>query len=67
MTRLALDGTAEPVSRNQIIRREQTQEIIYSPCSADHEQGGQPYPFDPHSAINDDHTGCGVPFEKKAL
>ena len=26
------------------------------PCSADHEQDWQPYPVDPYSAINNDHT-----------
>ena len=28
----------------------------YFPYSADHEQDWQPYPFDPYSAICDDHT-----------
>ena len=35
------DGTAEPVSRDQILR---------------HAQDWQPYPVDPYSAICDDHT-----------
>ena len=45
------DGTAEPVSRDQILRRERGQGNMKFPCSADHEQDWQPYPFDPHSAI----------------
>ena len=44
------DGTAEPISRDQILRREQRgQEDIHFPCSADHEQDWQPYPVDPYS------------------
>ena len=38
MSRLMWDGTAEPVSRDQIIRRERGQGNIHCPCSADHEQ-----------------------------
>ena len=39
MSRLTRDGTAEPVSRDQILRREQRgQGNIHFPCSADHEQ-----------------------------
>ena len=34
MSRLTRDGTAEPVSRDQILRRERGQGIIYFPCSA---------------------------------
>ena len=56
MSRLARDGTAEPVSRDQILRRERGQGIINFPCSADHEQDWQPHPVDPYSAIWDDHT-----------
>ena len=38
MSRLTRDGTAEPVSRDQILRRERGQRIIHFPCSAaDHE------------------------------
>ena len=36
--RLTRDGTAEPVSRNQILRRERGQGNIHFPCSADHKQ-----------------------------
>ena len=43
------DGTADPVSRDQIRRRERGQGVHFS-CSADHEQDSQPYPFDPYSA-----------------
>ena len=48
MTRLTRDGTAEPVLRDQILRRKRRQEHINSPCSADQEQDWQPYPVDPY-------------------
>ena len=51
MRRLTRDGTAEPVSRDQILRRKRGQGDIYFLCSADHEQDWQPYPVDPYSAI----------------
>ena len=38
MSRLTRDATAEPVSRDQILRRERGQENNNFPCSADHEQ-----------------------------
>ena len=38
-----LDGTVEPISRDQILRREHGQRNINFPCSADHEQDWQPY------------------------
>ena len=56
MSRLTRDGTAEPVSRDQILRRVRGQENIHFPCSAGHEQDWQPYLVDPWSAICDDHT-----------
>ena len=61
MSRLTRDGTAEPTSRDQILRHARGQENIifpeyYFPCSADHEQDWQPYPVDPYSAICDGHT-----------
>ena len=56
MSRLTRDGTAEPVSRDQILRHARGQGNIRFPCSADHEQDWQPYPVDPYSAICDDHT-----------
>ena len=51
MGRLARDGTAEPVSRDQTLRRERGQGYINFPCSADHEQDWQPYPVDPSLAV----------------
>ena len=56
MSRLTRDGTAEPVSRDQILRHARGQGNLHFPCSADHEQDWQPYPVDPYSAICDDHT-----------
>ena len=56
MSRLTRDGTAEPVSRDQILRHARGQGNAHFPCSADHEQDWQPYPVDPYSAICDDHT-----------
>ena len=56
MSRLTRDGTAEPVSRDQILRHARGQGNIHFSCSADYEQDWQPYPVDPYSAICDDHT-----------
>ena len=56
MSRLTRDGTAEPVSRDQILRHARGQGNVHFPCSADREQDWQPYPVDPYSAIYDDHT-----------
>ena len=58
MSRLTRDGTAEPVSRDQILGHVRGQGDTHFPCSADHEQDWQPYPpVDPYSAIIcDDHT-----------
>ena len=56
MSRLTRDGTAEPVSRDQILRHARGQGNVHFPCSADHEQDWQPYTVDPYSAICDDHT-----------
>ena len=53
MSRLTRDGTAEPVSRDQILRHARGQGNVLFPCSADHEQDWQPYPVDPYSAICD--------------
>ena len=44
MSRLTRDGTAEPVSRDQTLKRERGQENIHFPCSADHEQDGATLP-----------------------
>ena len=52
MSRLTRDGTAEPVSRDQILRHARGQGNIHCPCSADHEQDCQPY----SAIICDDHT-----------
>ena len=49
-------GTAEPVSRDQILRRERGQGNINFPCSTDHEQDWQPYPVDPYSCYMCNHT-----------
>ena len=46
MSRLTGDVTAEPVSRDQILRHARGQGNIHFPCSADHEQDWQPYPVD---------------------
>ena len=57
MNRLTQDGTAEPVSRGQILRHARGQGNAHFPCSAHHEQDWQPsFPVDPYSAICDDHT-----------
>ena len=56
MSRLARDGTAEPVSRHQILGRERGQGNIIFPCSADHEHDWQPYTVDPYSCYMCDHT-----------
>ena len=48
-SRLTRDSTAEPVSRDQILRREWEQGNIRFPCSADHEQDWQPYSVDLYS------------------
>ena len=49
MSKLTRDETAEPISRDQILRRERGQRNIHDPCSAHHEQDWQPYPVDPYS------------------
>ena len=41
MSRLTQDGTAEPVSRDQILRHGRGQGNIHFPCLADHEQDWQ--------------------------
>ena len=52
MSRLTRNGTVDPVSREQILRRERGQGNIHFPCSADHEQDWQPYPVDPYMNTN---------------
>ena len=56
MSRLTRDGAAEPVSRDQIRRRDWGQGNIHFPCLADHEQAWQPCPVDLYSAESVDHT-----------
>ena len=51
MNRLTRDGTAEHVSRDQILRHARGQGNVHFPCSADREQDWQPYPVDPYFAI----------------
>ena len=48
---LTRDGTADPVSRDEILKRERGQgnTSIHFSCSADYEQDWQPYPVDPYS------------------
>ena len=48
--------TAEPVSRDQIFRRERGQGNINFPCPADHVQDWQPYLVDPYSCFMCDYT-----------
>ena len=50
------DGKVEPVSQDQILRRERGQEIRQFSCSADHEQDWQPYPAVQLFAISVDQT-----------
>ena len=57
MSRLTRDGTVEPVSRDQILRRERGQGNIIFSCSGDHELDWQPHPRLTHiPAICDDHA-----------
>ena len=51
-----LDGTAEPVSRDQILRHKRGQGNIHFSCPADHVQDCHPYPVDPYSCYMFDHT-----------
>ena len=55
-SRLARDGTTDPVSRDQFFRRERGQGKVHFPCSVDLEQDWQPYPVDPYSCYMCDHT-----------
>ena len=56
MDGLARDGSAGPVSRDQILRRLRGQGNIHFPSSADHRQDWQPYPVGSYSVISDHHT-----------
>ena len=55
MGRLTWNGTAEPVSRDEIFRRERGEGNIHFSCSADHVQDWQPCPVDPYSCYMCDH------------
>ena len=56
MSRLTRDGTAEPVSRDQILWHERGRGNIHYSCSADHVHDWQPYPVDPYSCNMCHHT-----------
>ena len=56
MSRLTREGTAEPVSREKILRYKRGQGFFFFFCSADHVQDWQPYPFGPYSCYMCDHT-----------
>ena len=58
MSGLTQDGTAERVSQDQIIRREQGQDNIYifSLFPADHDDDWQSYRVHPYSAESANHT-----------
>ena len=56
MSRLTRHGTAESVSRDQILRHERGQENIHHSTSADDVQDWQPYPVDPYSCYMCNHT-----------
>ena len=58
MSRLTRDGTAEPVSRDQILRHARGQGCIHFPYSADHVQDWQPYPVDTYILYTYIHTLC---------
>ena len=56
MSKLTRNETAEPVSRDQILRHERGQGNINFPCSADRVQDWQPYPVGPYSCCMCDYT-----------
>ena len=56
MRRLMRDETAEPVSRDQILRRGRGQGNFNFSCSGDHKHDRQPYPFDLYSDMCDNHA-----------
>ena len=55
ISRLTRDGTAEPVSRDQILMRERGQGNVNFPCFTDHEQDWQTYPVDLYSCYMCNH------------
>ena len=56
MSRLTRDGTAKPVSRDQILRHARGQGNTIFPVQLTTSRNWQPYPVDPYAAICDDHT-----------
>ena len=56
MSRLTRDGTAELVSRDQILRHERGQGNIHFSCSAYPVQDWQPYPVELYSCYMCAHT-----------
>ena len=58
MRGLTRDGTAEPISRDQILTLEQGKEKMCFPCSVDQKhQNCHPYPeVDGYSALRGNHT-----------
>ena len=56
MSRLMRDETAEPASRDKIVRRERGQGDIFFPVQLDHVEDWQPYPVDPYSCSMCDYT-----------
>ena len=57
MSRLTRDGIAEPVSRDQILRRKRGRGNMIFSCSVDHnKQDWQPCPVDPYPSYMYDHT-----------
>ena len=63
MSRMTRDKTAEPISRDQILRRERGHENIYFLCSADHVQNWQPYPVDLNFCYMYDHIYIHTAFD----
>ena len=67
-SRLTRDGTtAEPVSRDKLLRRERGQGKFHFSFSVDHELDWQPYPVDPYSAICHDHTRIHIYIEQQII
>ena len=56
MSRLTRDGTVEPVSRDQTLRRERGQEAFIFPVQLTMSRIDKIYPVDPSFAICDDYT-----------
>ena len=56
MSGLAQDGTAKPVSQDQILRREREQRKFISPIQFTARRIGSHIPVDAQSVEHDDHT-----------